>query len=739
MENKPTTGTQAVVCASDASNCAKALSPSIHWHRLCLQWLHRGLLGLLGLLVGSMSLPAGAQSYLAAGEVPGAGQLYLASDQGEQRPALNQTSKVHFAISGLVAQVDLEQTFINSSDEWVHGVYVFPLPDDAAVNHLEMQVADRLVLGEIREREEARQIFRDAVESGKKASLVEQQRPNLFTNRLANIGPGEAVTVRLRYVQRVAWRAGEFSLRFPMTLTARYIPGNALETSAEAELTADAALGWALPTDQVPDGGQITPFQHVVTGTDQTPLNPITVTAELEVGIPLASVDAAYHELAITRAQGRYRLALQPGVVEMDRDFVLSWQPVASAGPSAAWFSEEVEGQYYGLLMVVPPSPNRPGAGQTLPRELIFVVDTSGSMAGVPIAQARDALAQALRNLGPRDSFNIISFNDQSSALFPNSMPATRHFVSRALKHVGQLQAGGGTEMMSALELATTGGNDAGIAHAVRQVVFITDGAVGNEEALFEAIRQRLGDDRLFTVGIGSAPNSWFMRKAAQFGRGTFTAIGDVAEVQSKMAALFGSIASPLATAIQVTWPAGADAETYPRRIPDLYAGEPLVLSASFGTAPPLGTVEISGLSASAPWSRRIDLSPAADAAHPGVGSVWARRKIEHLLDLRFNGVDESIVRQQVLEVALPHAMLSPYSSFVAVEQRLSRPPRVGADFEPVPNSRPNGQARRQIIGYPIGATGVTGRLLLGALCLFIAMMMYVMRQEEVDHVPAVA
>ena len=205
----------------------------------------------------------------------------------------------------------------------------------------------------------------------------------------------------------------------------------------------------------------------------------------------------------------------------MDRDFLLQWEPVSGSAPTAALFTEEVEGIHYGLLMLLPPSPRR--AATAIPREIVFVVDTSGSMGGVSIRQARESLDQALRQLRPQDRFNIIAFNSNYRALYRQPVAATPHHVQRATEFVRHLSASGGTEMMPALLAALQDQGEPDQLQeqpALRQVIFITDGAVGNEAALFEQISAQLGRNRLFTVGIGSAPNSWFMSKAAQFGRG---------------------------------------------------------------------------------------------------------------------------------------------------------------------------------------------------------------------------
>lgn len=669
------------------------------------------------------------------------GQMLLSGASGASyKPAVILQSQVHFDISGLIATVSVEQTFRNNTAGFVEGVYAFPLPDTAAVRFLEMEIGERRIVGKVREKAQARKIYQAARASGKKASLVEQQRPNLFTNRVANIGPGETIVVRMEYVETVGQQADAFSLRLPMTITPRYMPGTPLGgvgVQESAPIAVNPYLGWAHDTDQVPDASAISPLQHRQPGSDRTPKNPVTITATLDMGMPLASVESPYHEIALKRRAGVYHIALASGQSEMDRDFVLNWVPVTGAAPRAAFFTEQVAGNHYGLLMVLPPAAARPAT--TIPREMVFVVDTSGSMGGVSIEQARASVARALAELRPSDRFNIIAFASNYRKLFSSPVPATAHNVQRAQEFVRLLDASGGTEMLPALRAALALPEDREAStQRLRQVVFITDGAVGNEEALFQEIARRLADRRLFTVGIGSAPNSWFMRKAAEFGRGSHTHIGNVDEVEQKMVALFDQLARPAAVDVRVQWPGAVEA--WPARTPDLYQGEPLVIAVNFGTDAPAGELVVSAMIGGAAWRQVVHIGQGEDPhsrpAHAGVASVWARKKIAGLLDQKTLGKDPAEVRNAVLPIALAHQLLSPYTSFVAVEELIGRPEGDPLQSKAVPNTRPRGQAP-QPFAFPNTATTGPAKAWLGMLCLFLALVLRLVRQPEVDHVPA--
>ncbi len=637
-----------------------------------------------------------------------AGQLLFKTDrQAVYQSSVIHNSEVHFQISGMVAHTVLKQSFRNDSADWVEGIYAFPLPETAAVNRLTMRVGDRVIRGHIKEKKEAKKVYQAAMASGRKAGLVEQERPNLFTTQIANIPPGEAITVELEYLQTVGYEHGQFSLRFPMTITPRYIPGVPLlpakndsesverDQPIEERLVFDSGMGWAFNTDQVTDASRISPFLYPQIATDAKPVNPIKITANIDMGMPLNNIDSAYHNIILSRQDSHYSLRLSKGVVSMEQDFALTWLPAVGREPTAALFSETIDETEYALMMVLPPAPEK--VLQKLPREVIVIIDTSGSMDGISIRQARQSLLMALDNLKPTDRFNIIEFNSRTYPLYPQAVDANASNIAHAQAYVKKIKSGGGTEMLPAIHAALK--DQASESH-IRQVIFITDGAVGNEAALFKDIKNNLGTSRLFTVGIGSSPNSYFMRKAAQFGRGTFTHIGDINEVHKKMLALFNKLDSPVMSNISLNWSDKTTVEVYPKKIPDLYLGEPLLISASMENTS--DAVVIKGEVGGKRWEKSLQLNRTAQQR--GVATLWARQKISALLDERISGRSESDVRKDVLPVALAHQLVSPYTSFVAVDDTPSRPVGADAVSKAVPNARPKGQGP-QAYAYPKTAT----------------------------------
>ncbi len=669
--------------------------------RLAAEALAAGLIVSIILALAIFIVATQAQA-AESSAVPGQGALLLKNaPDAEPVAAPLLLTDVRINVSGMVARATVAQRFVNPTAAWQEGVYVFPLPADGAVDHLDMQIGERRIEGQIRERGEARAAYEQAKTEGRKATLVEQERPNVFTTSVAHIGPGEEIVVTIEYEQTLHYDAGTFSLRFPMVVAPRYIPG---ATTAAGE----PGTGWATNTDQVPDAERVTPpVQHPAQGL----VNPVTLAVDLNPGFPVAKIDSLYHRIDVVEAaQERYAVQLADGPTPANRDFELTWTPDVGAAPGAAVFAEHRDGKTYALMMVLPPT--AAVDAPRLPREAVFIIDTSGSMEGTSITQAKRALQMALDRLQPGDRFNVIEFNSVTKALFGAPMPVDPATLSRARTFVAALRARGGTEMKPALEAALTRDSAQGF---VRQVVFLTDGAVGNEGELVHLIRERLDDRRLFTIGIGSAPNSYFLTKAAQFGRGTFTYIADVREVAQKMEGLFRKLESPVLTDLSIAWP--GKAEAWPKQVPDLYAGEPVVVVAEIDTL--AGDVTISGKRGGNAWSASLPL--AAGASEPGIGVLWARAKIEALTDALKGGEAETEIRKAVVDIALTHHLVSKYTSLVAVDVTPTAPPGTASVPNALPTNLPEGWSYDAVFGGAQTATPATLHLLQGLALLALA------------------
>ncbi len=571
---------------------------------------------------------------------------------------------------------------------------MLPLPDEAAVDILEISIGDRVIVGEIREKAEARKLYQAAKKSGKHTGLVEAKRPNLFSVSVANIPPGEEVLVRIGYLQTLKYDDGSYSLRFPLTLTPRHEP------SGSNGLPAEATRYASFRDANAESAGEET----------------VSIRALIDAGVALDRIESPFHDIIVNvsgfDATGTsYEVTLANRQVRPDHDFQLTWTTTPGAQPGVSMFTEQYNGETYALMMFMPPDEQ---LEVNQPRELIFVIDTSGSMGGASIRQATVALHMALDWLTTIDRFNVIEFNSVTRSLFLHPAEATMANIRKAHRFVGQLRANGGTDMAPALMRALA---NPPADEFLRQVVFVTDGSVGNEEQLFRLVAENLASSRLFTVGIGSAPNDYFMRKAAQFGRGTYTFIGAQEQVGERMGDLFTRLRKPVLTDIDIQWPDATALKTWPERVPDLYAGEPVVVTAKLDKHH--RQLMVTGKSNNGYWSRQpgIDLQ----RNHDGVATLWARRQIESLMDQQFLGADPVMVRKAVLRLALEHRIVSRYTSLVAVEQMPLRPVHLDLRTQRFANLKPAGTV--QTIGMPATATASRLNLWLGASLLLVALL----------------
>jgi Ca-activated chloride channel homolog len=615
------------------------------------------------------------------------GSLLFKTDDGyTDAPRLG--IDVDLTVSGPTIRARVTQIFRNPSQNWLEATYVYPLPPGGAVDTLKMVVGDRVIEGHIKERQQARVIYEQARASGQKAALTEQERPNIFSNSLANIGPGETVLVQIEYQEPVSQTGNEFSLRVPMVVGPRYNP---LPIVQSVDLGSN---GWgASSVDPVPDRDRISP--PVLDPGQNGPINPTSVTVHLQAGFPLGEVESHHHAVRIESPDAETRIiSLADGVVPADRDFELTWKPAVEAAPSVGLFREHVGNADYLLAFVTPPAVEQ-AEQKLLPREVVFVIDNSGSMGGTSITQAKASLLYGLGRLGPNDRFNVIRFDDTLDVLFPASVPADAEHLDRALSFVRALEARGGTEMVPAMRAALTDTAGSDTTDQVRQVVFLTDGAIGNEQQLFETITAMRGRSRVFMVGIGSAPNTYLMTRAAELGRGAFTHIGSVEQVEERMRGLFAKLENPAVTGLSAKF-SDAAADITPAAIPDVYRGEPLVLAAKLDKL--AGSVEIKGKFGDRPWVVTVPLANAAEGK--GLSKLWARRKISDAEVARtLRQVTPEEADKTILSLALEHQLVTRLTSLVAVDQTPSRPDGEPLKLAALPINLPAGWDFEKVFG----------------------------------------
>ncbi|MHA7819289.1 MAG: marine proteobacterial sortase target protein [Erythrobacter sp.] len=603
----------------------------------------------------------------------------VAGGVGSEVPAVRLGTDIVANVSGQTARVTVTQAFRNTSDKWMEATYLYPLPDDGAVDTLKMVVGDRIFDGKIKPREEAREIYEEALANGQKAGLVEQERPNMFRNSIANVGPGETVLVQIEFQAPIRQVAGRYELRIPLVVGPRYV---AMGDNGGGSLSRAAALagsGNILAPTADPD----------MVARAGSGLNPVSITVNLDPGFTVSDIASAYHEVNIAGSGERRTITLADGAVPADKDFELRW---AASGqvPSLGLYAQKNGALDYVMATITPPSAERDGPVPA--REMIFVIDNSGSMAGDSMPAARRSLLYALETLRPQDRFNIIRFDDTMNELFDGAVAANRANLQTAKSFTHRLEAEGGTEMLPALRAALRDGDTEG---RVRQVIFLTDGSLSNEADMMREISQNRGRSRVFMVGIGSAPNTFLMRRMAEAGRGTFTHVGIGDEAEPQMQRLLDRLAKPVATNLTAQVE-GGNIDFAPRDLPDLYAGEPLVLLGR--TRHLAGELTVSGTIDGRRWTQTVDLTQATDS--DVVAKLWAKRRIEEVEAERWSGeMSHERAEKSIEELGMDFHLVTSRTSLIAVDETPSRPEGMGLSREELPLLLPAGWDFEHLFG----------------------------------------
>ena len=597
-------------------------------------------------------------------------------------------------INGPLIAGTVSQRFVNPTDEVIEAVYVFPMPENAAVHAMEIIVGERRIVSIVQEKQEARRTYETAKASGRRAALVEGERPNLFTIAVANICPGDEIVVELGYLDRVDYVDGAFSMTFPLTFTPRYIPPTMLRSHDGAVAARGVMSAW------------------VAEGDVRYPR--ATLRVELNPGLELDGIESASHDLRVDSENGVWYVTPEAVTVPADRDFLLTWRPSTTVDPVAALFVEDRDDGRYALLMVVPAVDERVSRTPRIPTETLFLVDVSGSMQGASIIQARAAVTRALNRLNVDDRFNIMAFSSDSHLyrrFFRAGDPAA---VADARSWVNRLNANGGTEMHPALLRAMScflSSSEDGDVFSKR-IILITDAAIGNEDQLLREAAADLGPVRLHVVGIGSAPNRHLVRRLADYGGGLSTFVTEVGGVENGIDHFLERVARPLIAHPRLDWKSVVAPEGYPSRLPELYAGELLLWSGRFPAGADLSgefSAQIAGRTLRHPLDESV-----TDAS--GVAVRWAREKVAGLMADLHGGTDQTLVRDGIIETGLEFGLVTRFTSRVAVEEAVS------ADAPVVPCRLPNGLPHGTEFEPTLPNCGTTRPLfrLIGALALLI-------------------
>jgi Ca-activated chloride channel family protein len=602
---------------------------------------------------------------------PGSGHM-IAVPEGEEGSVTLPLKHTHVKaqVAGLVSTVVVTQAFENPYTKPIEAVYVFPLPQNAAVYGMKMVIGDRTIHGVIKPREEARELYEQARRQGKTASLLDQERPNIFTQSVANILPGDEILVELSYFHDLDDEQGRVEFVFPTVVGPRYIPGHA---------TGRTGSGWSDDTTRVPDGSRISP-----------PLLPpgmrsghdIEIEVEMDTGVPFRDLETPSHAIQVDRhGPCRATVTLAPQDRIPNKDFVLRWK-TAPDGPVAGWLThhDQLGGTF---LLILEPQARIPRA-ETAPREYVFVVDTSGSMNGFPLDQCKRILKRCLADLDEGDSFQVILFAGSASTFAGSPVSATSENIRKALEYVNGATGGGGTEFLPALEKALKHPTDP---DRSRIVLFLSDGYIGYETEVLKYMAEHLGGANLFPMGIGTGVNRYLIDAMARIGKGKPFYLRPDQNPEEAVGTFFEYVSRPSVTGIEAHFEGLPVFDIWPARIPDLFAGRPVTLVGRFDKGA-RGKVTLTGWLAGKRWTQTLEVTlPDDEPSNPGLPLLWARKRIETLSDrLAIGELEEDEAKEEITELGIRHSLMSAYTSFVAIDSQVRNPGGEGQTVSvPVP------------------------------------------------------
>lgn len=575
---------------------------------------------------------------------------------------------VRAAISGDIARVTVTQRFRNHLSSAIEAIYTFPLSEKAAVDRMHMKIGERIIVGQVKEREAARAAYDAAKQQGKTAALLDQERPNIFTQSVANVQPGDVIEVTLSYVEYLKHEADDYEFSFPMTVGPRYVPG--------------AVLPGGAGTTQVPDAGAISP-----------PLAPegaraghdIALEVLVDAAMPLGEVKSALHRVKIERpGESRAIVRLEREQEIPNRDFVLNYRVKGEGIREGVLVHRGEQGGYF-TLWLQPPAEAAPR--EAVAKELVFVIDCSGSMSGFPIEKAKDTMARCIADLTGADTFNLVSFAGGMGYCFETAVPANRENKAKAQAYLANLQGGGGTEMLPAVQaaLAPPYAKD-----RLRTVCFMTDGFIGNDMEILDAIQRRADRARVFSFGIGNGVNRFLIEGMAREGRGAAEIVTIESDAAAAVARFQKRIQRPVLTNITIdTGGLVADLVPAPEKLPDLFAGQPLRVTGRW-ERPGSGTITVRGETARGAFARKVDVVfPEAAPEHDALVSLWARGQVEALMAADWLGIQQgqpkAEIKQQIIDLGVNYSIVTQYTSFIAIEETArgkGQPATIGVPVE---------------------------------------------------------
>ena len=653
--------------------------------------LRRSLLDCVALTLIAMVLIAGfldLDSVHAAFKEQGADAGSLQALDKDGKPSghcpLKHTS-VKAEISGFLSRVTVTQEFTNPFADKIEAVYTFPLPQAAAVDDMTMLIGERTVKGKIMRREEAQAAYTAAKEMGQVASLLDQERPNIFTQAVANIMPGQDVRITISYVETLKYEEGAYEWSFPMVVRERYISANE-QKFGSSRVNPPPAHGQRAGHD-------------------------VSLEIQLNAGVPIQSLTSETHETEVERTGDNTAVVrLKDRAAIPNKDFMLKYQVSGNAINDAVLAHRADRGGFFTLILQ---PPQKVTAEDVMPKELVFVLDTSGSMYGFPFEKAKETLLLALDNLYPHDTFNLITFAGETRILFPDPVPATPENVRKAKKLLGSVNSSGGTEMMTAIKAALDPSDSQ---QHVRIVCFMTDGAVGSDMEILAEV-QKHPNARVFSMGFSGSPNRFLLDKMAEYGRGEVDYVTEKGDTSAIARRFNERVRNPLLTDLAVDWSGLPITDVYPKQIPDLFSAKPVILFGRY-TSGGKGTIRLKGRRAGQEFVREIPIQlPENEPAHDVLATLWARRRIDDLMApymaATHAGNKQDQEKEEITQLGLNFKLMTQFTSFVAVDDAIitggEAPRRVDVPVESTINSM--GQyvsGRVRVTASSAGATSTT-------------------------------
>ncbi len=606
-------------------------------------------------------------------------------------------TNVSTTISGVIAETFVTQTYANEGSNPINARYLFPASDSVSIHGMKMQIGNEIITAKIQEREEAKKTFEDAKSEGKSASLLEQQRPNVFSMDVANIMPGDEVDIELHYTELISSTDGTYEFVFPTVTGPRYA------SSGEEAQGPDGKAKEESPDDEWVSS----PYLEE----GKTPPGKYNITVNLSTGVPITDLFCKSHEIQVKKdGADKAQITLaDPEDYAGNRDFILDYRLTGQEVSCGLMLDSDQEENYF-LLMVQPP--NRYTPDEIPPREYIFILDVSGSMYGYPLDTAKTLIRDLVSGLKESDRFNVLLFSNASVQMSPQSVPATKENIQKAVELIEEESGGGGTELAPAMQSALAIPADKNFS---RSIITITDGYISGEKEIFEIIGKNLSTTNFFSFGIGDSVNRYLIDGIAKAGEGEAFVVTDPEDAADTANRFRTYVQAPLLTDIKVSYD-GFDAyEVEPPAIPTLFAKRPIILYGKW-KGEPSGTIRITGKTGKEDYSKEIDVSQIDSAkSNQAIRYLWARKKVERLTDYGIQGTDSDLTKKMVTSIGLKYSMMTPYTSFVAVAETIKNPQGDGTDVAQ-PSALPLHVSSLSVGGYTTGSEPGMLLLALGGL-----------------------